>query len=709
MDTTTQSDKTQLPRFFEISEKIEYLLSLVDLGYWIFPLHDMTWVDGKPRCTCHLGERCPGPGKHPDGKWSQPLDPALSWTKEYIRNIVALWPDRGWGLHAGRSSLCVLDVDPRHGGNETLAELVRVWQISLDEPTTKTGGGGSHRFYSADSLVDQIKGWPLPSGKRSTNIALGPGVEFFSGQHYVVLPYSPHASGGWYAPGSMTSLGPVPAPMVSHIQNMEVKNGQKQNAACVPQKTPRDDVPAERLQYFGGEKISTRAKSWLSVRDPAISGQGGRKKMMGAVTELVINFALPIPECWQLLSQYNSRAVPPFSDRELHEMIVWAEAQPGERGSKITNPFRPGRPPCGEDLSWLDTVDIEIHGREWITRIMHTGETELIPLPRQPVLTEDELRGFGNEPLDVTVIKVRPYRSDEAPGLERQNEFLSEPSHKPDGCFPDSECRLEQLTPVTLPRQSHQCCTCGGYFAGLSLTEPEWLRFWSCGRSWRCDYCREKRIKEHEDQIDRAFDEWAKTHGGLDAESLYYSICPRINQVRIMATLRGLHSYFFRLHNQAMGRLRGEAAILISTEEPHIGESVLITPRAAKKLLLDALRAMSIEVVKQFFFSSREWKKERDEMQKQPKLGPCKPIRHSQVTIDEVASHYPHKIKKFDIVSGCWSSPCVSYRVSPFYLPHFARDMDAGAPLDKIALDMGLDPDNLPIGGDGTEFDNHLE
>ena len=56
--------------------------------------------------------------------------------------------------------------------------------------------------------------------------------------------------------------------------------------------------------------------------------------MMGAVTELVINFALPIPECWQLLSEYNSRAVPPFEDRELHEMIVWAEAQPGERRIK---------------------------------------------------------------------------------------------------------------------------------------------------------------------------------------------------------------------------------------------------------------------------------------------------------------------------------------------------------------------------------------
>jgi hypothetical protein len=175
-----------------------------------------------------------------------------------------------------------------------------------------------------------------------------------------------------------------------------------------------------------------------------------------------------------------------------------------------------------------------------------------------------------------------------------------------------------------------------------------------------------------------------------------------------MSTLRGLHSDFFRIHGQAMGRLRGEAADMISTEEPHIGPSVLVTPRQAKKILMDLLASMSINVEGQFFFSSRPWKKERDEMQKTPKLGPVKPFKHSQTTVDDVASHYDPKVKQFDIKNGHWSSSCTAYRVPPFLLPHFVRDMDTGAPLDKIALDMGLDPDDPPMGGDGTEFDNHL-
>ena len=66
MDTTTQSDKTQLPRFFEISKKIEYLLSLVDLGYWIFPLHDMTWVTEN---SLHLPPRRALPWAGKTSRW----------------------------------------------------------------------------------------------------------------------------------------------------------------------------------------------------------------------------------------------------------------------------------------------------------------------------------------------------------------------------------------------------------------------------------------------------------------------------------------------------------------------------------------------------------------------------------------------------------------------------------------------------------------
>lgn len=91
------------------------------------------------------------------------------------------------GAASGR---VVIDIDPRHGGAEALAE----WEKANGELpytlTADTGGGGCHFHYRYPEGVGRV-----PSGAN----VLGPGVDVRGDGGYVVAPPSPHASGRAYA------------------------------------------------------------------------------------------------------------------------------------------------------------------------------------------------------------------------------------------------------------------------------------------------------------------------------------------------------------------------------------------------------------------------------------------------------------------------------------------------------------------------------
>lgn len=97
------------------------------------------------------------------------------------------WPDANIGIHVGKSDLVVIDVDPRNGGDASMAELRRkhgdAWLSSV---VVKTGGGGRHYFYRQ------------PSGAVRVPPTLGPGVDVKRGSSYVVAPGSIHPSGAPY-------------------------------------------------------------------------------------------------------------------------------------------------------------------------------------------------------------------------------------------------------------------------------------------------------------------------------------------------------------------------------------------------------------------------------------------------------------------------------------------------------------------------------
>ena len=102
--------------------------------------------------------------------------------------VIGLWarryPKANIGLACGEPSgnIVVVDIDPRHGGDSSLARLALAGRTLPLGPKSKTGNGGEHFFFRHTGKLGNSKG------------KLGPGIDIRSDGGYVVAPPS------WLAP-----------------------------------------------------------------------------------------------------------------------------------------------------------------------------------------------------------------------------------------------------------------------------------------------------------------------------------------------------------------------------------------------------------------------------------------------------------------------------------------------------------------------------
>ncbi|OHX05198.1 bifunctional DNA primase/polymerase [Micromonospora sp. WMMB235] len=106
-----------------------------------------------------------------------------------VAAIVAAVPRGQLALRTGTAAgLVVVDVDPTHGGADTLARLIGA---GLTPPTARvlTGSGGLHLYY-------RHPGGRVPCSQGKPGQGLGPGIDVKADGGYVVLPPSIHPRTG---------------------------------------------------------------------------------------------------------------------------------------------------------------------------------------------------------------------------------------------------------------------------------------------------------------------------------------------------------------------------------------------------------------------------------------------------------------------------------------------------------------------------------
>jgi len=159
-------------------------------------VHPLWWPT--PRgCACGDLECEKSNGKHPILR--DFLDVATN-DLHVIDRWFRQWPDANLGLVTGKRSGCwVLDVDPRHGGDQSLADLVQQHGPLPRQLTVRSGGhpDGLHRYFSLDAENS------VGNGRGS----LPPGLDVRGNGGQVVLPPSMHQSGARY---QWEVLGPIP-------------------------------------------------------------------------------------------------------------------------------------------------------------------------------------------------------------------------------------------------------------------------------------------------------------------------------------------------------------------------------------------------------------------------------------------------------------------------------------------------------------------
>jgi hypothetical protein len=186
---------------------LDWALWWAGQGFPVFPLHDV--FDGICSCKCSpkkckegkhgCADSCANMGKHP--RTRNGLHDATTDEKQ-IREWWRRWPNANLGGRTGGAlRLVVLDFDPRHGGDASLADLQEAhggeWQNTLAH---QTGSLGFHFFYQ------------YPEGVELSNSAglIGPGVDTRAEGGYVVLPPSGHATGRRYEMTNAVEIAPAP-------------------------------------------------------------------------------------------------------------------------------------------------------------------------------------------------------------------------------------------------------------------------------------------------------------------------------------------------------------------------------------------------------------------------------------------------------------------------------------------------------------------
>ena len=147
------------------------------------------------RCSCGHADFS-DIGKHP--RTEHGLKDAATDPKT-ISGWWERWPDANVGIVTGiASGLVAVDVDPRHSGDVTWAELLDI-HGAPDTLTTMTGSGGEHWIF--DAQAQEL---------RNSTRKIGEGIDTRAEGGYIVAPPSLHLSGQRYEWSSKVKPSPIP-------------------------------------------------------------------------------------------------------------------------------------------------------------------------------------------------------------------------------------------------------------------------------------------------------------------------------------------------------------------------------------------------------------------------------------------------------------------------------------------------------------------
>jgi hypothetical protein len=227
-------------------------------------------------CLCGKGLMCKHPGKHPMSRYAPNGVLNASTDPKKIRWWWECAPDANVAI----ACRCVLDVDPRHGGDVTLDELERRHGPLPVTWTAKSGGGGWHYFFEPETEV------------RNSVEQIGPGLDIRGSGGYVVAAPSRHVSGNCYEWVTGQAPGEVPLAMMP--------------AWLLPERQSKPAVPAS---------------SWRALVCNGVT-EGARNQSIAKLAGHFLRRYIDPHVTLEMLTVWNmARCQPPLSEAEVQDIV----------------------------------------------------------------------------------------------------------------------------------------------------------------------------------------------------------------------------------------------------------------------------------------------------------------------------------------------------------------------------------------------------
>jgi hypothetical protein len=237
------------------------------LNWSVFPLHT---PEGR-LCSCH-NPKCQSTGKHPR---TQNGLKSASTNLNVINGWWKKWPEANIGIATGKESgFVALDVDPRHGGEDSLSILINQYGPFPETIQAITGGGGSHLLFKNPGHV-----------RNRTNIL--PGLDVRGEGGYIVVAPSLHASGKRY----------------------------EWQLSSRPLGVPLSDMPEWLLQMtvepIKGKTAKKTDDYWVKIIQGV--GEGERNMSAASLAGYLLRHGIAAPIVFELMLLWNERNNPPES------------------------------------------------------------------------------------------------------------------------------------------------------------------------------------------------------------------------------------------------------------------------------------------------------------------------------------------------------------------------------------------------------------